>query len=86
MNFFNQKKNKKSEPVSVKAKEKKHEAVEEVAEVVVEASPVEFIGEGPLSGEYRFKGIRGSIAASSKEEAIKKANEIAAKHPRLLDN
>lgn len=43
-----------------------------------------YLGEGPLSGEYRFAEISGSIAAKSKEEAIEKANEIAEKHPNLL--
>ena len=43
-----------------------------------------FLGEGPLSGEYRFKEIAGSIAAESKEAAFEKANEIVIKHPSLL--
>lgn len=43
-----------------------------------------YLGAGPLSGEYRFKEIAGSIAARSEEEAFEKANEIATKHPDLL--
>lgn len=58
---------------------KKEEVKEEV-----KTSLVTYLGEGPLSGEYRFKEIAGSIAAASKEEAIAKAEEIAIKHPSLL--
>lgn len=42
-----------------------------------------FLGEGPLSGEYRFAEIRGSISASSKDDAIRRAKEILIKHPSL---
>ena len=44
---------------------------------------VTFEGEGPLSGEYRFKEIRGSVAAESLEEATRKAEDIVTKHPKL---
>ena len=43
-----------------------------------------YLGPGPLSGEYRFAEIAGSIAASSEEDAKEKAREIALKHPNLL--
>lgn len=51
---------------------------------VKQSSKVTLLGSGPLSGEYRFAEIPGSIAAKSVEEAIEKAEEIAVKHPALL--
>lgn len=64
-----------------------------VVEEEVEAQPVKeekkklhvtYIGPGGLSGEYLFKEISGSVVASSVEEAIEKAEELAVKHPSLL--
>lgn len=51
---------------------------------VKKSDKVTFLGSGPLSGEYRFAEIEGSIAAKTAEEAIKKAEEIVDKHPALL--
>lgn len=42
--------------------------------------------EGPLYGEYRFADLPGSIAASSKEEAVEKYNELKQKHPNYFIN
>jgi hypothetical protein len=57
---------------------------EEVQVVEEKKSLVTYLGDGPLSGEYRFAEFAGSIAAASKEEAIAKAEELAVKHPDLL--
>lgn len=66
-------------------KTKVKEKIEETVEVSeAPKSILKFLGTGPLSGEYRFEGIAGSIGAGSLEEAIEKANDIALKHPSLL--
>jgi hypothetical protein len=51
---------------------------------VKQSDLVTFLGSGPLSGEYRFAEIEGSIAAKTVEEAIQKAEDIAINHPNLL--
>lgn len=43
-----------------------------------------YLGPGPLSGEYRFAEIPGSISAASEEEAKEKARELVTKHPAFL--
>lgn len=51
----------------------------------VSAEPlVTYLGPGPLSGEYRFKEIPGSIAAESEEVAIEKAIDWVNKNPNLV--
>lgn len=60
------------------------EEVEEVEEVEVAESGPTLIREGPLSGEYHFEGINGSIAARSLEEAHEKARELLLKNPGVL--
>lgn len=66
----------------MKREELQKEKTEEVKEE--KKSLVTYLGPGPLSGEYRFKEIAGSISAASEEEAKQKAEEIAIKHPSLL--
>ncbi len=58
--------------------------VKKVKSILEPKAGLTYLGEGPMSGEYRFKEIAGSIAAASKEEAVAKAEEIATKHPNLL--
>ena len=64
-------------------KHDKHEKKEEVKEEK-KSKLVTYLGPGPLSGEYRFAEIPGSVTAASEEEAIQKAEELAIKHPNLL--
>lgn len=42
------------------------------------------VREGPLSGEYHFAEIEGSVGAGSLEEAIEKARELMLKNPGVL--
>lgn len=75
----------KAEIKAVLAEPVKKEA-EAVEDAPVEAeSKLTFLGEGPLSGEYRFAEISGSVSARNKEEAIQKAEELLVKHPRLVN-
>ena len=80
---------KKSFLKAVRRVAKPRKVIKRVAKPVVEKVEIRkpsptFLGEGPLSGEYRFAEISGSIAASSKERAIEKAQEIFEKHPNLV--
>lgn len=71
-----------------KVREPKPEPVASEPITEADATPkclLTYIGPGPLSGEYRFKEIAGSIGAGSEEEAFEKANDIALRHPALLN-
>ena len=56
---------------------------EEEEEVAVPSGPT-FVREGPMSGEYYFAEIHGSVAARSVEEAYEKARELMLKNPGVL--
>jgi len=58
-------------------------AEEEEEEVAVPSGPT-FVREGPMSGEYYFAEIHGSVAARSVEEAYEKARELMLKNPGVL--
>lgn len=60
--------------------EEEEELLEEFA---VPGGPT-FVREGPMSGEYYFAEIHGSVAARSVEEAYEKARELMLKNPGVL--
>lgn len=67
------------------AKSKSQEKREKVQKEAEKApGELTYLGPGPLSGEYRFLELAGSIGAASEEDAKQKAREIALKHPNLL--
>lgn len=61
------------------AKKKVEEKIEEK-----KTNEPTFVREGPLSGEYYFAEINGSVGAGSLEEAIEKARELMLKNPGVL--
>lgn len=53
--------------------------------VIAKPKPlVTYLGPGPLSGEYRFKEIPGSVAAENEDVAIEKAIDWVNKNPNLV--
>jgi hypothetical protein len=66
------------------AKAKKTTKEIEKKPVIIPAKPrVTYLGEGSVSGEYLFAEIPGSVSASSKDEAIKKAIATINSRPDL---